>query len=71
MVEDYRWHLVDAFFKANPVSQQQINSFNEFIDTTIQEIIDENRILTLTSITPNHQIVKTNLTFGKCYIVRK
>ena len=35
------WAVVSAFFSNKGLVRQQLDSFNEFINTTVQEIVDE------------------------------
>ena len=35
------WNVINSFFDAKGLVRQQLDSFNEFLNTTIQEIIDE------------------------------
>jgi DNA-directed RNA polymerase II subunit RPB2 len=39
--ENSVWKVIDAFFEEKGLVRQQLDSFNEFVSTTIQEIIDE------------------------------
>ncbi len=38
---DDKWTLVEAYFKANGLVRQHLDSFNDFIRNKLQEIIDE------------------------------
>lgn len=44
--EDY-WTVISAYFEGKGLVRQQLESFNEFVENTIQEIVDENAKLTL------------------------
>jgi hypothetical protein len=44
--EDY-WTVISAYFEGKGLVRQQLESFNEFVENTIQEIVDENSRLTL------------------------
>jgi hypothetical protein len=44
--EDY-WMVIDSFFEDKGLVRQQLESFNEFIENTMQEIVDERSRLTL------------------------
>lgn len=44
--EDY-WTVITSFFDGMGLVRQQLESFNEFIDNTMQEIVDENSRLAL------------------------
>lgn len=43
---DY-WTIISAFLDGKGLVRQQLDSFNEFVENTIQEIVDENSRLTL------------------------
>jgi DNA-directed RNA polymerase II subunit RPB2 len=44
--EDY-WTVINTFFEGKGLVRQQLESFNEFIENTMQELVDESRVLTL------------------------
>lgn len=44
--EDY-WTIITTFFEEKGLVRQQLESFNEFVDNTMQEIVDENSRLML------------------------
>ena len=46
MQED-AWTVVSAFFTEKGLVRQQLDSFNEFINTQMQEIVDEHGTLTI------------------------
>ena len=39
------WQVIRAYFKQHGLVSQQIGSFNQFIDKSIQEIINENKTI--------------------------
>lgn len=41
------WHIISAFFDSKGLVSQQIDSYNEFTTTTMQELIDEYSSITL------------------------
>ncbi|MCO5565838.1 hypothetical protein L7F22_019513 [Adiantum nelumboides] len=41
------WEIINSFFDESGLVQQQLSSFNEFMTNTLQEIVDENKSLTL------------------------
>lgn len=43
---DY-WTIISAYFEGKGLVRQQLDSYNEFVENTIQEIVDENSRLTL------------------------
>jgi DNA-directed RNA polymerase II subunit RPB2 len=44
--EDY-WTIITTFFEEKGLVRQQLESFNEFVENTMQEIVDENARLML------------------------
>ena len=44
--EDY-WTIISSFFKDKGLVRTQLESYNEFIENTLQEIVDERARLTL------------------------
>jgi DNA-directed RNA polymerase beta subunit len=45
-MEDF-WTVISSYFEGKGLVRQQLESFNEFVENTIQEIVDENSRLTL------------------------
>jgi DNA-directed RNA polymerase II subunit RPB2 len=41
------WNVIDAFFEEKGLVRQQLESFNEFVDNTMQELVDENATLAM------------------------
>lgn len=41
------WDIINSFFDENGLVQQQLSSFDEFVNNTIQELVEENKSLTL------------------------
>lgn len=41
------WTVISSFFEEKGLVRQQLDSFNEFIENTMQEIVDENQKLVL------------------------
>jgi len=41
------WEIITSFFEENGLVQQQLSSFDEFVNNTIQELVEENKSLTL------------------------
>ena len=41
------WTVIQAFFDVKGLVSQQLDSFDEFVSTTMQEMVDENSLLTL------------------------
>ena len=65
------WKVISAFFNQHGLVSQQIGSFNQFVHKNIQEIIDENKLI---SIEPDMNYYKNasqisyELTFGQAHI---
>ena len=69
------WKVIDSFFNSYGLVSQQINSFNQFIEKNIQEIIDENKTIIIKpdidySKMKDKDISTYELTFGKSYLYR-
>ena len=41
-LQEDAWTVITSFFEEKGLVRQQLDSFNEFIDNTMQEVIDEN-----------------------------
>ena len=41
------WQVISSFFKAKGLVRQQLDSFDEFVQNTMQELVDENADLML------------------------
>lgn len=41
------WHVIDTFFNEKGLVRQQLDSFDEFVENTMQEIVDENQRLVI------------------------
>ena len=46
------WHVISAFFETKSLVSQQIDSYNDFVQNTMQQLVDENNLLTLDSPVP-------------------
>jgi DNA-directed RNA polymerase II subunit RPB2 len=44
--DDY-WTVINAFFEDKGLVRQQLESYNEFVETTIQEVVEDNKRLVL------------------------
>ncbi|KAI9500454.1 DNA-dependent RNA polymerase II [Coemansia spiralis] len=49
------WTLITRYFDEHGLVRQQIDSFNNFIEHTLQEIVDENRYLVIETVVPGRQ----------------
>ena len=47
ITQEDAWVVISSFFEKHGLVSQQINSFNQFIETNIQEIINENKEITI------------------------
>jgi hypothetical protein len=69
------WHVIDSFFAEKGLVRQQLDSFNEFVTSTIQEIIDEDPVV---SVKPQNQYIpgqedvpmekEVRVKFGQLYL---
>lgn len=50
------WPLVESYFKEKSFAKQEIDSFNQFVDKKVMEIVEENK-----TITPKIEEVKLEL----------
>ena len=67
------WKVISAYFNQHGLVSQQIGSFNQFIETNIQEIIDENKTINIEPDTNYYARNATNhvsyeLNFGQAHI---
>lgn len=60
--------LVECYFDEHSLVQQQIESFNEFIRSTLFDIVEVNKSLSVTATTPQGHIQKHIVTFGQTYL---
>jgi DNA-directed RNA polymerase II subunit RPB2 len=51
--QDDLWVVISSFFDEMGLVQQQLSSFNEFIETTLNDVMEEHGNLTLDQITQN------------------
>ncbi|KAI5170628.1 DNA-directed RNA polymerase II subunit RPB2 [Nematocida sp. LUAm3] len=52
LTQDECWRVIHAFFEEKGLVRQQLDSYNEFMQTTMQEIVDENSTIVLLSHNP-------------------
>ena len=50
------WELINSYMKGQNIAQMEIDSFDQFIDTKLSEIVDENK-----EIVPKIEEVKIEL----------
>lgn len=68
MNPDEPWTIISSYFQDKGLVQHQIDSFDEFMQNGIQDIIDEEKILTVQQIDNTTNIY--SFEFGKIYISR-
>ncbi|KAJ3223345.1 DNA-dependent RNA polymerase II [Clydaea vesicula] len=73
MTQEDCWQIITSFFDEKGLVRQQLDSFNEFIENSMQEIVDENACLTLQ--TPQQHTGQENdqskqfiIKFGQIYL---
>lgn len=69
------WTIITAFFAEKGLVRQQLDSFDEFVQNTMQELVDENRHLILDQADQHtgHEFDTTRryeITFGQIYLSR-
>ncbi|KAI5134617.1 DNA-directed RNA polymerase II subunit RPB2 [Nematocida ausubeli] len=65
------WKVVSAFFKDKGLVRQQLDSFNEFIQSTMQEVVDENSKIVLMAHSPTGEEEKARkytIEFKQIYV---
>ena len=67
------WTVISSFFQEKGLVSQQLDSFDEFIETTIQELVWEDSHLILDqpaqhTSEDDHENRRYEITFGKIYI---
>ncbi|KAJ2779787.1 DNA-dependent RNA polymerase II [Coemansia javaensis] len=69
--EDY-WTLISRYFDEHGLVRQQLDSFNDFIDRSLQEIVDENPNIVMQNTYHGDQgqdiIKRYHIAFGQVYI---
>ncbi|KAL7423067.1 DNA-dependent RNA polymerase II [Cryptotrichosporon argae] len=72
--EDY-WTIINSFFEDKGLVRQQLESFNEFVENTMQELVDENQRLTLDQKSQHTGVSgdetrRYEISFGQIYLAR-
>ena len=70
------WSVIDAYFKEKGLVRQQIDSFDEFVEITLQQIVDDSGQFTIDA--PNQfglgqdhaKKLRARVEFGQVYIVK-
>jgi DNA-directed RNA polymerase beta subunit len=60
--------LLDKYFDQHSLVQQQLESYNEFIRSTLFDIVEVNKSLSVTASTPQGFIQKHIVTFGQTHV---
>jgi DNA-directed RNA polymerase II subunit RPB2 len=74
ITQEDAWAVITSFFDKHGLVSQQIGSFNQFLETNIQEIINENKEITIipdTKFGPGHREsskFKYEVLFGQLHI---
>ena len=69
------WHIISSFFDSKGLVRQQLDSFDEFVQNTMQELVDENADLILDQ-ADQHTGLSSDTTrryeikFGQIYLSR-
>jgi len=67
------WSVVSAFFREKGLVRQQLDSYNEFAQRTIQEVVDENSTVTVLAHSPSGdetQAKRYTIKFDQIYMSR-
>lgn len=68
------WQVISAFFDAKGLVSQQLDSFDEFVNSTMQELVSEDSILTLDQNTPVNDegivLRRYEIQFGQVFLSR-
>ncbi|CAK9780832.1 beta and beta-prime subunits of DNA dependent RNA-polymerase [Cutaneotrichosporon oleaginosum] len=72
--EDY-WKVINSFFDEKGLVRQQLESFNEFVENTMQELVDESSKLTLDQHTQHTGVAgdetrRYEIQFGQIYLAK-
>ncbi|RXK35759.1 DNA-directed RNA polymerase II subunit RPB2 [Tremella mesenterica] len=72
--EDF-WTIISSYFEGKGLVRQQLESFNEFIENTLQEIVDENPLIILDQHAQftgkeGDELRRHQLRFGQIYLAR-
>lgn len=69
ITHDDAWTVIGAYFKDNGLVRQQIESFDEFIGNTIQDIVNDSGVIEVRSRAqhyPGHQLDFAEVFSGVC-----
>lgn len=68
--KEYSWDIISKFFDQKGLTGQQIDSFDQFVNTKMQEVIDESPSITVqtTLSAGNESRKRITVTFGQIYV---
>eukprot|EP01101_Sappina_pedata_P001710 TRINITY_DN1178_c0_g1_i1.p1 TRINITY_DN1178_c0_g1~~TRINITY_DN1178_c0_g1_i1.p1 ORF type:complete len:173 (+),score=55.25 TRINITY_DN1178_c0_g1_i1:102-620(+) len=66
--QEQSWYVISAFFEVKGLVRQQLDSFDEFIQSSIQEIVDENSSITLWTEYNNYTLPRYKISFKQIYL---
>eukprot|EP00039_Didymoeca_costata_P011795 m.166824 g.166824 ORF g.166824 m.166824 type:complete len:1186 (+) comp15295_c0_seq1:166-3723(+) len=71
--EDMCWHVIDSYFQEKGLVRQQLDSFNEFIEISVQQIVSDQPDITLDCYAQHltneaEESKKMTITFGQIYL---
>ncbi|KAJ1922321.1 DNA-dependent RNA polymerase II [Mycoemilia scoparia] len=74
ITQDQCWTIITRYFNEHGLVYQQLSSYNDFIDRTLQQVIDENKNLVLQTSVPGNNgrelLKRHHLKFGQAYLSR-
>lgn len=47
ITQDDTWPIITSFFSQHGLVSQQMSSYNNFLERTLQEVIEENNLITI------------------------
>lgn len=67
------WEVISCYFHEKGLVRQQLDSFDEFIENTMQEIVDENGVLTVETVVQHSGLEgdvakRYQIEFGQVYL---
>ncbi|KAM0674179.1 DNA-dependent RNA polymerase II [Gurleya vavrai] len=63
------WSIINSYFTQHGLVAQQLQSFNSFIHHSLQEIVDENRVLKISTTDKSSLYHTIKLTFNQIYAI--
>ncbi|EJW03931.1 hypothetical protein EDEG_01777, partial [Edhazardia aedis USNM 41457] len=67
LTTDDTWQILSTYFNSKGLLSQQLDSFNSFVGTTLQEIVDENKEIRIKTSNEHLATEIFNLTFNQIY----